>query len=90
MINLDNFKIDLIKNHDTFIFDCDGVLWTGSKKINNADQVIKKIIEMKKQVLFLTNSSTKTTDTLIEKFNSFEIPINKKNLIHAGISTSFL
>lgn len=89
MIYLDNFKIDLIKNHDTFIFDCDGVLWTGSKKINNADKVIKKIIEMKKQVLFLTNSSTKTTDTLIKKFNSFKIPINKKNLIHAGLAASF-
>ena len=88
MINLDNENVDFINNFETFIFDCDGVLWTGNKKINNAEKVIKKIIDLNKQVLFLTNSSTKTTDILIKKFNLFKIPINKKNLIHAGLAAS--
>jgi phosphoglycolate/pyridoxal phosphate phosphatase family enzyme len=43
---------------------------------------------MKKRVLFLTNSSTKTTDILIQKFKLLNIPVNKKNLIHAGLATS--
>ena len=80
---------DLIQNTHTFIFDCDGVLWAGKKKINKADKVIKILSKKNKQILFVTNASTKTTNILIEKFDLFDIPLQQKNLIHAGLATAF-
>ena len=38
----DNSK-DLIQQIQTFIFDCDGVLWAGKTKINGAGKVIKML-----------------------------------------------
>lgn len=74
---------------ETFIFDCDGVLWTGNKMITNANKVVKMLNKLKKKIIFLTNASTKTTDMLLQKFKQLKIPVQKENLIHAGLATSF-
>jgi phosphoglycolate/pyridoxal phosphate phosphatase family enzyme len=80
---------DLIQHIQTFIFDCDGVLWSGKTKINGADKVIKMLNKKNKQILFVTNASTKTTDILIDKFDRLDIPIQPKKLVHAGLATAF-
>lgn len=92
MIFLDSKNIGLkrkILNNENFIFDCDGVLWRGSEIINGAVKVIKMLNKLKKKIFFVTNASTKTTGLLIEKFRKLNIPIQKNNLIHAGLATAF-
>jgi len=93
MINLDNLDINslnkMIQNIDTFIFDCDGVIWNRDKLIEKSNLVIEYLNKLNKQVLFVTNSSTKTSDILFDKFTSFNIPAERKNIIHAGLATVF-
>ena len=86
MINLDNLDINslnkMIQNIDTFIFDCDGVIWNRDKLIEKSNLVLEYLNKLNKQVLFVTNSSTKTSDILFDKFTSFNIPTERENIIH--------
>ncbi|KJP85604.1 hypothetical protein AK88_04771 [Plasmodium fragile] len=71
-----------VDNFQVFFFDCDGVLWRGNEVIEGAVEVINKLIKANKQVYFITNNSTKSRVTLLEKFHKlgFEL-IKKENII---------
>jgi len=43
-----------------FIFDCDGVLWHGSKELYNSFNIIRLLQSQTKDYFLLTNDSTKT------------------------------
>jgi phosphoglycolate phosphatase len=60
------------KAYDNFIFDADGVLWTGQKAIDGAPEVINKLIDAGKRVLILTNNSTRGLDQWVEKCHKLE------------------
>lgn len=59
---------DIIKDIDTFVFDCDGVLWHGETAIEGAVFVVNKLKSMGKRVYFVSNNNTKTRDESFEKF----------------------
>jgi phosphoglycolate/pyridoxal phosphate phosphatase family enzyme len=65
----------LINKYDYYIFDCDGVIWRGSEIINSAVLTINKLIQMKKNLIFLSNTNTLSRQDLYNK------------LIKAGISS---
>ena len=52
---------------DTCIFDCDGVLWKGSRKIEGADEAIAKLEAQGKCIFYLTNNSAKSREQCGEK-----------------------
>lgn len=49
----------LLASVDTFILDCDGVLWTGSTPIPHVGPAIDALRAAGKRVFFVTNNSTK-------------------------------
>ena len=58
---------DLIERFDYFLFDCDGVIWTAKNGFEEAISTINKLIEIGKEVFFVTNSSAFDEVTLQEK-----------------------
>merc|ERR1712087_999784 len=57
-----------IDKYDTFIFDCDGVVWLSKKAIPGAKETLQKLSALKKQILFLSNNSTKDIAMYQNKF----------------------
>lgn len=63
----------LIDSYDYFLFDCDGVIWTGSKLLPYVDETIALLKKKGKKVYFVTNNSTKLRDDYLTKFQSMGI-----------------
>jgi len=53
---------EIIPDFDTFIFDCDGILWSGSSPILDGIAVLSKLVKAGKKVFFLTNNSAKSRE----------------------------
>jgi 4-nitrophenyl phosphatase len=47
-INFENFE-KLIENNDTFLFDCDGVIWRGNEPIKGSIEFLQFL---RKKVIF--------------------------------------
>jgi ribonucleotide monophosphatase NagD (HAD superfamily) len=57
-LNLHHFH-DVAQKYSNFVFDCDGVLWHGSKPIKGAIQTLFEIlIDPKNQVFLVSNNAT--------------------------------
>ena len=59
---------EIMSQVDTFLFDCDGVIWHGDEAIKGAVKVISRLRERGKKVFFVSNNSTKTRDEYFSKF----------------------
>ncbi|PIL29157.1 hypothetical protein GSI_09206 [Ganoderma sinense ZZ0214-1] len=63
----------LLDKYDTWLFDCDGVLWQGDKVIDGATDVLQLLRHHKKSVLFVTNNATKSRKNYKKKFDSLGV-----------------
>jgi len=77
---------DIWSNYDMFIFDADGVLWTGDTVIDGAVQLFKKLLSSGKDVVVVTNNATKKVESHVEKFERLGFEgMTKDNVINSGI-----
>jgi len=58
----------LLDKYDTWMFDCDGVLWRGDHVIDGVAEVLKLLRDKKKQIIFVTNNATKSRKSYRSKF----------------------
>jgi len=73
------------QSYDTFIFDADGVLWTGPKVIDGAVELIDKLLNAGKTVLILTNNSTRSCDQHLQKCVKLGFKgLTKENIVSAA------
>jgi len=54
---------------DTFIFDCDGVIWKGDSIIPGVPETLDMLKSMGKRLIFVTNNSTKSRAGYLKKFH---------------------
>jgi 4-nitrophenyl phosphatase len=59
-----------LDRYDSFIFDCDGVLWNGKSPIHGSADAIAHLKEAGKQCYFLTNNSASSRTQYVAKFSS--------------------
>ncbi|CAI5444353.1 unnamed protein product [Caenorhabditis angaria] len=80
-------KSELLSNFDTYLFDADGVLWTGDIPIPGAIEFINELIENPQKTVFvLTNNSTKTLEQYMKKIEKLGfVKIGKENVISPAI-----
>lgn len=52
---------------DTFILDCDGVLWRGSEPLPGASEAVAALQRAGKRVLFVTNNASKSRRQYVSK-----------------------
>jgi len=69
--------LELIDQYDTFIFDCDGVLWDAGLKLEPAFDTLNFLKEKGKSIFFVTNNSTKSRKKYSHKISSlgFDTPL---------------
>ncbi|XP_061674205.1 pyridoxal phosphate phosphatase [Syngnathoides biaculeatus] len=58
----------LLEAKDFFLFDCDGVLWHGEKAVAGAALVVNALMKRGKNVVFVTNNSTRPREKYLHKF----------------------
>lgn len=78
----------ILDEHDTFIFDCDGVIWLGSHVIPGAIETLKLLRSLNKQVIFVTNNSTKSRKTYTQKFAQFGYDATKEEVFGSAYAAA--
>ncbi|KAJ7639761.1 HAD-like domain-containing protein [Mycena polygramma] len=63
----------LLDKYDTWMFDCDGVLWHGDRLIDGAIEVLDLLRSRQKKVLFVTNNATKSRKSYKGKFDQLGV-----------------
>ncbi|KAI0826179.1 2-phosphoglycolate phosphatase [Irpex lacteus] len=63
----------LIDSYDTWLFDCDGVLWEGNRLIPGATDLLAYLRTHKKSVIFVTNNATQSRRMYKGKFDKLGV-----------------
>ncbi|KAK7099389.1 hypothetical protein V1264_003533 [Littorina saxatilis] len=71
----------LLAGADSFLFDCDGVLWDGRGVIPGSLETIKKLKALGKKVFYVTNNSSKTRDGYLQKAKQFGFPATVDEIV---------
>ena len=59
----------LMQEVDTFLLDCDGVIWRGDSLIDGVRDTLTMLRQMGKKVIFVTNNSTKSRAAYLTRFH---------------------
>ena len=79
----------LVSEIDAFVFDCDGVLWTGNTLTgDNIVEMIETMQRLNKKVIYVTNNSTKTIEAFAQKFKKFGIDVPRTSLWSSATATA--
>lgn len=71
-----------------FIFDVDGVLCWGETIIPGSPEAIQRLRDGGKKVIFISNNSTKSRSTYVQKFERLGIPVVEKDLVLSTYATA--
>lgn len=63
----------LLDSYDVWLFDCDGVLWSGDDLIPGAVSVLEKLRKRGKEIVFVTNNASKSRASYLKKFEKMGI-----------------
>ncbi|EPQ30730.1 uncharacterized protein PFL1_01631 [Pseudozyma flocculosa PF-1] len=78
----------LMNDYDTFLFDCDGVLWSGDETIPGAVSVLEKLRKRGKQVIFVTNNASKSRETYLKKFAGMKIQADISEIFSSSYASA--
>lgn len=75
-----------LKNIKLFLLDMDGTIYLGNQLFDGSLDFINKIRNEKKQFIFLTNNSSVSRDSYINKLNKMGISVNEENIFTSGMA----
>lgn len=78
------WKTEYVDRYDTFLFDCDGVIWRNQEPIEGAKESLAELRRLKKRVLFISNNATKNRDQYLQKFRDFGIEAEKGEIFNSA------
>jgi 4-nitrophenyl phosphatase len=73
-----------LDSFDTFLLDCDGVLWRGSTLLPNTKEVLQQLRKMGKRLVFVTNNSTKSREDYKHVFAKFGIEVATEEIVSSS------
>ncbi|KAJ9612429.1 p-nitrophenyl phosphatase [Cladophialophora chaetospira] len=73
---------------DVFLFDCDGVLWSGDHLFPGSVPTLELLRGKGKQVVFVTNNSTKSREDYKKKLESMGIPASVEEVFGSSYSAA--
>eukprot|EP00227_Mantoniella_beaufortii_P016858 CAMPEP_0197591582 /NCGR_PEP_ID=MMETSP1326-20131121/13793_1 /TAXON_ID=1155430 /ORGANISM="Genus nov. species nov., Strain RCC2288" /LENGTH=351 /DNA_ID=CAMNT_0043157103 /DNA_START=19 /DNA_END=1074 /DNA_ORIENTATION=- len=84
----DGDKQGLVDSVETFIFDCDGVIWKGDKLIEGVSDTIDMLRGMGKRLIFVTNNSTKSRAGYLKKFTDLGLTITAEEIFSSSFAAA--
>ena len=75
-------------HQQAFIFDVDGVLCWGEEIVPGSPKAIERLRKGGKQVIFISNNSTKSRNDYIQKFERLGIPVAEEDLVLSTYATA--
>ncbi|KAL3323665.1 hypothetical protein AABB24_038029 [Solanum stoloniferum] len=79
---------ELIDSVETFIFDCDGVIWKGDKLIDGVPETLNLLREKGKRLVFVTNNSTKSRKQYGKKFETLGLSVNEEEIFASSFAAA--
>lgn len=79
---------DFLNRYDTFLFDCDGVLWLGNHLLPHTKEFLDTLTKLGKQAIFVTNNSTKSRLQYTKKFASFGVTVKEEQIFTSGYASA--
>ncbi|GAB0131795.1 hypothetical protein EsDP_00000254 [Epichloe bromicola] len=79
---------EFIDKFDTFLFDCDGVLWSGDHVFEGVPETIRMLKAKGKRTVFVTNNSTKSRQDYLKKLSNLHIPCEKEDVFGSSYSAA--
>ncbi|KAK0935512.1 p-nitrophenyl phosphatase [Friedmanniomyces endolithicus] len=77
-----------IAKFDVFLFDCDGVLWSGDHLFPLIPETIAHLRSLQKRLIFVTNNSTKSRADYAKKFHTMGIPCSEEEVFGSSYSAA--
>ncbi|KAI1358299.1 4-nitrophenylphosphatase-like protein [Xylaria arbuscula] len=85
----DSAAIDeFLDKFDVFLFDCDGVLWSGDHLFEGVPETLELLRSKGKRVVFVTNNSTKSRQDYQKKLTGMGIPSNVEEIFASAYSSA--
>ncbi|EYU39740.1 hypothetical protein ABFS82_06G177300 [Erythranthe guttata] len=78
----------LIDSVETFIFDCDGVIWKGDKLIDGVPETLDMLRSKGKRLVFVTNNSTKSRKQYGKKFESLGLDVSEEEIFASSFAAA--
>ncbi|KAG9149181.1 hypothetical protein Leryth_003182 [Lithospermum erythrorhizon] len=78
----------LIDSVETFIFDCDGVIWKGDKLIDGVPETLDMLREKGKRLVFVTNNSTKSRKQYGKKFETLGLNVGEEEIFASSFAAA--
>ncbi|KAJ5440182.1 4-nitrophenylphosphatase [Penicillium daleae] len=79
---------EFLDKFDVFLFDCDGVLWSGDHCFPGTVETLELLRKNGKQVVFVTNNSTKSRADYRKKLEGLGIPSSVEEIFSSSYSSS--
>ncbi|KAI5465543.1 HAD-like domain-containing protein [Mariannaea sp. PMI_226] len=79
---------EFIDKFDTFLFDCDGVLWSGDHIFEGIPETIAMLRSKGKRTVFVTNNSTKSRSEYLKKLTGLGIPCEVDDIFGSSYSAA--
>ncbi|APA10345.1 hypothetical protein sscle_06g051150 [Sclerotinia sclerotiorum 1980 UF-70] len=79
---------DFIDQFDVFLFDCDGVLWSGDHLFEGTVETLELLRSKGKKIVFVTNNSTKSRAEYQKKLTTLGIPSNVDEIFGSAYSSA--
>ncbi|PBP28666.1 phosphoglycolate/pyridoxal phosphate phosphatase [Diplocarpon rosae] len=79
---------EFIDRFDIFLFDCDGVLWSGDHLFPGTVETLELLRSKGKKIVFVTNNSTKSRPDYQKKLTSMGIPSDIDEIFASAYSSA--
>ncbi|OJJ60788.1 hypothetical protein ASPSYDRAFT_765194 [Aspergillus sydowii CBS 593.65] len=79
---------EFLDKFDVFLFDCDGVLWSGDHVFPGTVETLELLRSSGKQIVFVTNNSTKSRADYKKKLEALGIPATTEEIFSSSYSAS--
>ncbi|XP_068664936.1 phosphoglycolate phosphatase 1A, chloroplastic-like [Aristolochia californica] len=79
---------ELIDSVETFIFDCDGVIWKGDSLIDGVPETLDMLRSRGKRLVFVTNNSTKSRKQYGKKFETLGLRVNEEEIFASSFAAA--
>ncbi|RLI74729.1 HAD family hydrolase [Archaeoglobales archaeon] len=75
-------------NKKGFIIDIDGVIGKGESPIKEGIEAVKKLRELDKKIIFVSNNSTRSRRIMMGRFQRFGLEVDENELLMATYATA--